>query len=102
MTFSICEVSIDAMISDLSFEKTFSRGGIPDDITEIEVASGTPLVDILLSEKIVESKTEWRRLVGDGAVTEMTSEEKISDTDVKVQNGTYKIGKRRFVKIVVK
>ncbi len=81
------------------FESTFSKGGVPDDVLEISVAHGTLLVDVLLSEKIVESKTEFRRLVGEGAITFMETEEKISDTTIDATHGVYKIGKRRFIKI---
>ncbi len=83
------------------FEKTFSKGGVPDDIKEIFVAPGTPLVDILLAENIVSSKTDWRRLVEEGAVTLMPDIKIINPTST-IQPGVYKIGKRRFVKIKTK
>ena len=82
-----------------NFEKTFSKGGIPDDVLSVTVAENVPLIDVLLSEKIVESKNEWKRLLGEGAVTEMTSGEKIVESNIKATEGTYKIGKRRFIKI---
>ena len=60
------------------------------------------LVDILLSNKIVESKTEWRRLVEDGAITNAESGEKIEKADEALKDGiTLKVGKRRFIKIEV-
>ena len=65
------------------------------------VAKDTNLVDILMLEQIVVSKSEFRRLVSEGAVTNMDVDEKITDADVKVKSGTYKIGKRRFIKINV-
>jgi tyrosyl-tRNA synthetase len=83
-----------------NFEKTFAKGGVPDDVLVLTVAEDVLMVDILLAEKIVESKTEWRRLVGDGAVTNMDTGEKITDEKIKAKNGTYKIGKRRFVKMI--
>ena len=82
-----------------NFENTFSKGEIPDDVLEIEVAGGTFLADILLSEQIVFSKTEWRRLVSEGAVSNMQTKEKITDPEAKVSSTTYKIGKKRFIKI---
>jgi tyrosyl-tRNA synthetase len=84
-----------------NFEKTFAKGGVPDDVIEVTVAEGTELIDVLMSEEIVASKTEFRRLMSEGAITTMTSGEKISDTDAKVKSDTYKIGKRRFIKIKV-
>jgi tyrosyl-tRNA synthetase len=83
-----------------NWNKTFSQGGVPDDILTLTVADGVVMMDILLAEKVVESKTDWRRLVTSGAVTNMDSGEKITDPNTKALSGTYKIGKRRFVKII--
>lgn len=99
---TMCHSQKDAEKAEENFNKTFAEGGVPEDILEVTVAQGVPLVDILLAEKIVESKTDWRRLVDDGAVTEMESGQKITDDKIKATSGTYKIGKRRFIKIVVK
>ncbi len=83
-----------------NFEKTFTQGGVPDEITEVSVGSDMLFVDVLISEKIITSKAEWRRLVEGGAVTEMDSGKKIQDPQSKALPGTYKIGKRRFIKII--
>jgi tyrosyl-tRNA synthetase len=82
-----------------NFENTFSKGGIPEDVLEVSVNDGTKLVDVLLSEKIVSSKTEFRRLIGEGAITDMDKNEKIKDFEVKALKAVYKIGKHRFIKI---
>ena len=52
-------------------------------------------------EQVVVSKSDFRRLVAEGAVTSMSSGGKIVDPDVLVSEDTYKIGKRRFIKIKV-
>jgi tyrosyl-tRNA synthetase len=91
----------DADEAEINFEKTFAEGNAPTDLSEIEADKEMKLVEIMLSEKIVESKTEWRRLVGAGAVTFMETGEKISDQEEKVKSGTYKIGKKRFLKIKI-
>lgn len=88
-----------AKIAEKAFEHTFAKGGIPEDVVEVSVSGDSLLIDILISEKLVESKSEFRRLVEEGAVMNMDSGEKISDPSAKVSNGTYKIGKRRFIKI---
>lgn len=82
-----------------SFENTFTKGGVPEDVVETGVSSGAFLVDVLLLEKIIESKSEFRRLISEGAITNMDTDEKISDTGARVADGVYKIGKRRFIKI---
>ncbi len=84
-----------------SFENTFAKGGVPDDVIEVSVAKGMKMGDMLLVQKIVISKSEWRRLVSEGAVTNMDDGKKVSDPDVSVETGTYKVGKRRFIKIKV-
>lgn len=83
------------------FNKTFTKGGVPDEVVEVNVSKETLLVDVLLEQNIVASKTEWRRLVDEGAVTHMDTGEKVSDSTEKFSGGVYKIGKRRFVKIII-
>ena len=97
---TMCHSANAAEKAEQNWSKTFSQGGVPDDILTLTVAEEVPMVDILLAEKVVESKTDWRRLIENGAVTNMESEEKITDPNQKAVTGTYKIGKRRFVKIV--
>jgi tyrosyl-tRNA synthetase len=102
---TMCHSKEAADKAEQNWNKTFSEGGVPDNVLTINVSNivpvgDAPMVDILLAEKVVESKTDWRRLVSDGAVTNMTTGEKITDPNTKALVGTYKVGKRRFVKIV--
>ena len=56
-----------------------------------------------LNKEIVSSMTDWRRLVDEGAVKRLEEggvEEKITDDSLFATPGVYKIGKRRFVKII--
>jgi tyrosyl-tRNA synthetase len=83
-----------------NFENTFASGGVSEDAQEVTVAKGTPLYDVVSG--LVESKTELRRLVESGAVSEMDGN-KITDINFKIRKDTtLKIGKRRFLKIKVK
>ena len=90
-----------AKVAEESFDKTFSKGATPEDLVTVNVAQSVLLVEILMLQNIVVSKSEFRRLVSEGAVTNMDTGEKVIDADGKVVSGTYKIGKRRFVKINV-
>jgi tyrosyl-tRNA synthetase len=84
-----------------AFEKTFSKGGVPEDIQEVKVGNGEPVSDAIVKSGIVDSKTEWRRLVTDGAVRN-EEDEKITDPNFSIKATTIlKIGKRRFVKLMV-
>ncbi len=84
-----------------SWEKTFSKKEIPEDVETIEAQKENILIDVLVSNKIISSKSEARRLVDDGAITYMEKDEKISSSQDKVKEGVYKIGKKRFCKIVI-
>ncbi len=91
-----------AIKAEEDFIKTFSKKGIPEDSPLVQVVLGTKLVDILLAEKIVESKSEWRRLVEEGAVSNAETEESIKSVDQTVdKNIILKVGKRRFIKIEI-
>lgn len=89
----------DAKKSQENWENTFSKGGVPEDIPEVDTKSGTLLVDALLANKIVESKSEFRRLIKEGAVSHDGA--KITEADVETKNGVYRIGKHRFLKIKI-
>jgi tyrosyl-tRNA synthetase len=84
------------------WEETFSKGGIPTDVEEISVASGTKLKNVLVENKIVESNSEFARLLSAGAIKNAETEEKINSDIEITSNQILKVGKRRFVKIMVK
>lgn len=101
---SIYHNDIEAESAQANWEQTFSEGGLPTDIPEISGATGTELVEILAGEKILASKAEFRRLVDEGAVKIMneSGEEKITDSKFTVtQTSIFKIGKKKFVKIII-
>ncbi|MCX6703089.1 MAG: tyrosine--tRNA ligase [Candidatus Zambryskibacteria bacterium] len=81
-----------------AFEQTFSKGEVPEDIEE--VSGGKAWIDVAIEQSLVESKGEFRRLIEGGAVSEMTTGEKITDPNTVAVTGVYKIGKRRFIKII--
>lgn len=86
------------------FVSTFSKGEIPKDAKRVVVKMPTPLVDLLVQNKVVASKSEFRRLVEDGAITfhGEQEEKKIIDPQYVIsESGALKIGKRRFLKIAV-
>lgn len=69
-----------------SFEEAFSKGGVPKDIQTAKAAKDTPLVKILIEQGLIKSKTEFNRLNKEGAIKE-------------IENGVYRIGKHRFLKV---
>jgi tyrosyl-tRNA synthetase len=85
-----------------AFEETFQRGEIPEEAPAVNAASGDFLRNILMKAKVVASHSDFRRLIDGGAVTDMENGEKVSDYDFAVhKTTTYKVGKRRFVKVLV-
>ncbi len=86
-----------------NFEKIFSSGGIPDEIQIITIPSGSFIKDVLVKEGIVSSNADWKRLVESNAVSHAGTDELISDPYFKAKKEiTLRIGKKRFVKILVK
>lgn len=89
--------------AQVAFENTFKKGEVPTDTLQILADKGASFRDLLVQHKIVVSNSEWRRLVEGRGVSEMGTEKIISDPLAKVENSiTLRIGKKRFVKIVVK
>lgn len=85
------------------FIEVFSEKKIPDDIKTVSVVPGTPLVDVMIVEGVVKSKTEWRRLVLENAVADAANGKVLTDPAAVARAGqTLKVGKRRFIKIELK
>lgn len=82
----------DADKAQENFEKTFQKGEIGD-VEEMSASS----VEDLIKNGVVSSKSEWKRLVEQGAVE--VDGQKITD-DSNLTPGTYRIGKKRFIKVV--
>jgi len=82
------------------FIETFKKGALPEEAIEVSVDTGTSLVEALLLGNIVASKSDFRRLVDEGAISIIESKEKITDPQFALSSPlNLKIGKRRFVKI---
>ncbi|MBK5215222.1 MAG: tyrosine--tRNA ligase [Candidatus Pacebacteria bacterium] len=82
-----------------NFINTFQKNEIPDDIENITVGIKELLVDTFLTNKIVSSKGEFRRLVDGGAITNLDLDKKITSHTEVSEAGVYRIGKKRFCKI---
>lgn len=82
-----------------NFVKLFQKKEIPDDVQEIKVGTEKDLSEILLENKIIESKSEFRRLVNQGAID--VNGETIKDVYYKIEKSlVVKIGKKKFLKII--
>ncbi len=87
----------EASKAELDFNGKFQKKEVPDEVEEIE-GSGV-IAPILLNAGLVSSKGEAFRLLKAGAVTDLTDNKKITESDVVVKGHVYKVGKHRFIKI---
>lgn len=86
--------------AEKDFNQTF-REGKPQEFMEIKVSNSKSVADALIVHKVIESKTELRRLIKESAITSVASGEKQGEDFLKSPPpGEYRIGKHRFVKIV--
>ncbi len=86
-----------------SFENTFRKGEVPENIPEIIIPNGNIIKEAIVNSKIVSSNTEWRRLIDENAISIMNTNEIIKDPYIKADKDLIlRIGKKRFVKIIVK
>lgn len=84
-----------------SFTRAFQEGGEPTSMLEVKVRAGTLLSDTVYRAGLVKSKSEYRRLLSDGAVSFVGRKEKIRDPHFKLsENTTVRIGAARFLRVV--
>ncbi|MFM2357755.1 MAG: tyrosyl-tRNA synthetase, tyrosyl-tRNA synthetase [Candidatus Parcubacteria bacterium] len=91
-----------AEFAQKNFIQTFKKGGVPEDIQTIQVEKDSLFVDVLTNAGFISSKSDFRRLVVEGALAKLPEGRKITDPYGVAEEGDFKIGKRRFVRIVYK
>jgi tyrosyl-tRNA synthetase len=90
----------DASLAKKSWVDTFEKKGVPENIPTYIATQEDELGDVLVKEGVVSSKTDWRRLIKEGAVTKEDGTA-VVDVKVKATGDVFKIGKKRFAKIVI-
>ncbi|OHA25861.1 MAG: tyrosine--tRNA ligase [Candidatus Taylorbacteria bacterium RIFCSPHIGHO2_02_FULL_44_36] len=91
-----------ARLASKDFDNTFKSGNLPENIKEVKVKTGKLLMDVVSREKLVSSKSDFRRLIAEGAVSNAETKEKITDPFFKITDDVIiRIGPLRFLKIVV-
>ena len=92
----------EANKAEENFENTFKKGDVPENVLEAVSEPQKLLSEILIENKIISSKNEWRRLVDQSGVSVVDGGEKINDLNYKVsKTKTYRVGKKRFIKVVI-
>ncbi len=83
------------------FNAVFAKQGIPEDIEVFSASAGAVLVDVLSESGVCSSKGDARRMCKQNAVT--IDGQKEDDASFAFAPGEYvlKVGKKRFLKVVV-
>lgn len=84
------------------FQSVIQNKEAPEEIPEVEAEKGSLISEVLVQAGVLKSKTEFRRLVEEGAVHDLGADAKIENPHAAVEASlTLKIGKRRFLKIKI-
>ena len=87
--------------AEINFDKIFIKKDIPDDIPIYKISMSEKIVDVIHNSNLVNSKSEIKRLIKQGAVK--INEETVSDIQLTIDSTkevVVKIGKRKFIKII--
>jgi len=97
-----------AEMAESEFESVFSKGNLPEDIPEVEIKESKLedgklwIVKIVASTGMVDSNSEARRMIKQGAVSIDDKKYEKINLDLEVKDGMIvQIGKRRYAKIKV-
>ncbi|MFN4196989.1 MAG: tyrosine--tRNA ligase [Caldimicrobium sp.] len=92
-----------ALEAEAKFEKIFSKRELPEDVETYEIYAGKIYLPKLLKELgLTKSTSEAKRLIAQRAID--INKETITSEELELLSGEYiiKIGKKRFVKFIVK
>ena len=91
-----------AQKAESDFDALFIKKDIPDDIPEYALSSTETLVSIMVSNELVSSNGDAKRMIKQGAVK--LNDEKVSDIFLEISPDSekvLKVGKRKFLRITV-
>jgi tyrosyl-tRNA synthetase len=89
--------------AEAAFIAQFQKGAMPDDMPEVKISKKKmALVDLLIETKVAKSKTDARRLIGEGAVKINGEVNKDAEAIVTLKSGdVLQKGKREYRKLKV-
>lgn len=85
------------------FEQVFSKKELPTEISEIKISSGEDIINVLVKNKLAESKSDARRKIDQGGIkvdNEVMRERQLK-LDKSYNGKILKVGKREFRKVKV-
>ena len=89
-----------ALKAEQDFDNLFIKKDIPNDISNIQIDSNQKLVEIMVSNNMVSSNGEAKRMIKQGAVK--INDKKVADMHTEISSDEtviLKVGKRKFLKI---
>ena len=95
-------------IAEKKFNRIFKEKKIPLDIPCLKISQKSlPILDLLMITKLSSSKKEGKRLIIQGGVSTKIKNQKSKiknwQENIKIENGmVLQVGKRKFVKIIIK
>ncbi len=93
--------SKSASKAENDFDNLFIKKDIPDNIPEIKISSKQKIIEIMVSNNMVASNGEAKRMIKQGGVK--IGDKKIEDMHLEIspnKNTILKVGKRKFLKII--
>ena len=81
------------------FVRTFSEGRAPEAVAEFVIPAGATMLDMLMAAQAAKSRSDARRLMEAGAVTNLDSGDKAKDPAAAAVPGTYRSGKHTFFRL---
>lgn len=88
----------DAEEQEAEWTRVFSNKELPTDIPEVKTKKDALLIDVLIENGLIPSKSEARRLVEQKGIT--MNDQTVTSPDQLTEEGIVKVGKRKFLKIV--
>ena len=79
------------------FVTMFQQGNLPDEMPEYSLKDGDNLIDILVSQGMVQSRGDARRLVDQNGIK--FNGETIEDINFELKAGVLQVGKRKFLRL---
>ncbi len=87
-----------ADLAESEFGTVFAKGGVPEEMPEVNAKSDELLIDLLVRTNMVASKSDAKRLIEQKGVA--LNDSLVDAMDRKAEPGVVRIGKRKFLKIL--
>ncbi len=89
----------EAEKAEAEFVRVFQEQGQPEEMDEYKLEKGLSILDVLEGTKLVESRSQARRMIQQGAVK--LDDQKLDDPHAEFPGaGVLQVGKRRFIRII--